>query len=170
MRRAADRLLLFESSFIWHLYTGREEIQHNFECIDFYTEDHKPRCRLHRIVDPHSQSGDHSISPSSSLSGGPSPASLALFIFAIISEATKNNHTLIMEFAEYKWQHTFSSFKRMCTLLCSRETITMACSITPLQPWIYFTTESSIWSFAKLKWHVTWLAEKSFSTSNTLIH
>ena len=32
-----------------------------------------------------------------------------------------------------------------------RETTTIACSITPLPPWIYFTSENSIWRSAKPK-------------------
>ena len=37
------------------------------------------------------------------------------------------------------------------TLLRSGETTTIACSITPLPPWIYFTSENSIWRSAKPK-------------------
>ena len=43
------------------------------------------------------------------------------------------------------------SFICNSTLLHSGETITIACSITPLPPRIYFTSENSIWRSAKPK-------------------
>ena len=56
------------------------------------------------------------------------------------------------------------------TLLGSGETITIACSITPLPLWIYFTSENSIWRPAQPSLHITWLAGKSFPVSNALMH
>ena len=58
------------------------------------------------------------------------------------------------------------------TLLRSGETIPIACSVTPLPPWIYFTSENSIWRSAKPKplLHVNWLAGKSFPASYALVY